>query len=193
MEVVDSFCYLGDVVSAEGGTERTVKARTAAAWRKWRDIAGLLTNRHVPLKSRGSIYSSCVRPVLLYGVEAWSLTKKLEETLQSCDRRMLRYMAGVSLADRVLSTEVASRCGVKPLTVVMRENRLRWYGHVKRRQGEGVLGEVMEMEIPGTRPRGRPKKTWMKNIEEDMSQLNLNEEDVYDRDRWRVLIKSQTH
>ena len=64
--------------------------------------------------------------------------------------------------------------------LVMRERRLRWYGHVKRRQGDGILGEVMQMEIPGTRPRGRPKKTWIKNIEEDMSQLNLREEDVHD-------------
>ena len=193
VEVVDSFCYLGDVMSCEGGVERSIKARTAAAWRKWKDIAGLLTNRHVPLKSRGSIYCSCIRPVLLYGVEAWSITKKLEETLQGCDRRMLRYMAGVSLSDRVASEEVANRCGVKPLLVVLRQSRLRWFGHVKRRRGEGVLGEVMEMEVPGTRPRGRPRKTWMKNIEEDLHELNLNQEDAYDRDRWRALIQRQTH
>ena len=68
-------------------------------------------------------------------------------------------MAGVSLADIVASVEVASSCGVKPLTLVMRESRLRWYGSVRRRQGDGVLGEIMETEVPGTRHRGRPKKT----------------------------------
>ena len=39
---------------------------------------------------------------------------------------------------------------------------------MKRRQGDGVLGEVMAMKVPGTRPGGRPKKMWMKNIENDM-------------------------
>ena len=99
VEVVNHFCYLGDVLSGEGGVERTIKARTAAAWRKWRDISGLLTNKSVPLTNRGGVYSSCVRSVLLYGAETWSLTKKQEEHIQSCDRRMLRYMAGVSLTD----------------------------------------------------------------------------------------------
>ena len=168
VEMVDSFCYLGDVLSTEGGVERTIKARTAAAWKKWKDLAGLLTNRHVPMKSRGIIFNSCVRPVLLYGVETWSLTTRLEDTLQRCDRSMLRYMAGISLNDRVASVEVARICGVKPLDIVMRENRLRWFGHVKRRRGGGVLGAAMEMEVTGTRPRGRPRKTWMKNIEEDL-------------------------
>ena len=106
---------------------------------------------------------------------------------------MIRYKAGISLADKLPGAEVASRCGLKPLTLVMRESRLRGYGHVKRRQGDGVLGEVMEMEIPETRPTGRLKKTLIKNIEKDMCELNLREEDVHDRERWRTLIKSQTH
>ena len=72
----------------------------------------------------------------MYGVKAWNITKKIEESLQSSDRRMQRYMAGAFLADRVASIEVASRCGVKPLTFVIRESRLRLYGHVKRRHGE---------------------------------------------------------
>ena len=92
---------------------------------------------------------------------------KLEETLQSCYRHMLRYMAGVSLSDRVASNEVASRCGVKALLQLLQESKLRWFGHVKRRRGASVLGEVMEMEVTGTTPRGRPKNVWTKNIEED--------------------------
>ena len=106
---------------------------------------------------------------------------------------MLRHIAGISLNDREASVEVARICGVKPLDIVMRENRLRWFGHVKRRRGGGVLGAAMEMEVTGTRPRGRPRKTWMKNIEEDLRKLSLVQEDAYDRDRWRGLIRSQTH
>ena len=90
IEVVDSFCYLEDVLSTEGGVERTIQARTAAAWKKWKDLAGLLINRHVPMRSRGKVFNSCICPFLLYGMETWSLTKILEDTLQSCDHCMLR-------------------------------------------------------------------------------------------------------
>ena len=67
VEAVNSFCYLGDVMSCEGGVERSVSARFASAWRKWKDITGLLTNRHVPLKNRGSVYNACISPPVLYG------------------------------------------------------------------------------------------------------------------------------
>ena len=73
---------------------------------------------------------------------------------------------------------------------MMRESRLSWYGHMRTRQGDGVLGEVMEMEVPGTKPRGRPKETWMNNIEEDMCDWNPLD-DVYDCVTWRAFIKSQ--
>ena len=40
----------------------------------------------------------------------------------------------------------------------MREGRLRWYGHVMRRDQEYVGTKMMEMELPGKRRRGRPKE-----------------------------------
>ena len=97
---------------------------------------------------------------------------------------MLSYMAGVSLSDRVASSEVASRCGVKPLLQVLRESRLRWFGHVRRRRGAGELEEVMEMEVTGTRHRGRPNKVSMRIIEKDLSELNLTQDDAHDKDTW---------
>ena len=187
---MDHFCYLGDMLSCEGGAERAAKVRTAMAWKKWRDVAGLLTNRNVPIESRGNIYKACIRPVLLYGVETWSITRKIEQHLQACDRRMLRYMAGVRLADRVRSEDIERTCGVKSLLFTVRENRLRWFGHAKRREGSGVLGEVMNLQVPGVRPRGRPKKSWVKNIEEDLHALGLTEDDALDRDNWRAIIKT---
>ena len=69
VEEVESFCYLGSIVDREGGVERAVRARVATAWSKWREIAGLLGNKRIPLKNRAHIYSACIRSVLLYGAE----------------------------------------------------------------------------------------------------------------------------
>ena len=73
LQEVREFTYLGDVLDGEGGTDRALKHQTAAGSRKWREISILLCNKHIPLKSRGAVYDACVRSVLLYGSETWSI------------------------------------------------------------------------------------------------------------------------
>jgi len=47
----------------------------------------------------------------------------------------------------------------------------------------------MEYEVEGSRPRGRPKRTWREVVQKDCQALNLNREDAMDPGRWRKLIK----
>ena len=49
---------------------------------------------------------------MLYGSETWAMTKKQEDIMRKCDRRMLRYMARVKWQDGVSSEEVAKRRGL---------------------------------------------------------------------------------
>ena len=192
VEEVKEFCYLGDLLDTEGSVERAVRMRVAAAWRKWREIASLLLNRAIPLRHRGRVYDACVRSVLLYGSEGWPMTDRVQAIVTSCDRRIVRYMAVVSLRDRVRSEEVARRCGVDEVETVMRERRLRWFGHVRRREEDNPVRRVMDLEVDGRRPPGRPKKTWRKTVDDDMRLVGVREEDALDRGRWRAMTKRQT-
>jgi len=47
----------------------------------------------------------------------------------------------------------------------------------------------MEYEVEGSRPRGRPTRTWKEVVQKDCQPRNLNEEDAMDRGRWKKLIK----
>ena len=77
--VVTQFCYFSDVLESEGGAERAVRTRVAAAWGKWREILGLLLNKSIPLARRGMVFDACIRSVMLHGGETWwVLTKRLE-------------------------------------------------------------------------------------------------------------------
>ena len=69
LEIVDSFCYLGDVISCGGGVESVVRDRISCAWSKWRELVSLLVNHSIPLEERVKVYCACVRPALLYVVE----------------------------------------------------------------------------------------------------------------------------
>ena len=192
IEEVKQFCYLGDMLDSEGGVERAIRTRVATTWMKWREIAGLLINKSIPLKNRGRVFEACIRSVLLYGSETWALTKRLEDVLVGCDRRMLRYMTGVTWRDGVSSEEVARRCGLKELSTMLRVRRLRWFGHVERRDGGEALGRVVGVEVAGRRPPGRPRKTWRRCVGEDLAALGIEEEEAMDRNSWKRIIDRLT-
>ena len=62
----------------------------------------------------------------------------------------------------------------------VQESRLKWYGHVLRREDEYVGKRVMAMEVPGKRRRGRPKRRWLDNIKNDLSDRELSGEKAQD-------------
>ena len=69
LEVVASFCYLGDMLSAGGGCEITVTTRVKIAWKKFRELLPVLTSSHFSNKTRGHVYSSCVQSAMLHASE----------------------------------------------------------------------------------------------------------------------------
>ena len=62
----------------------------------------------------------------------------------------------MSKQDKIRNEEIR-RCGVADITEKTREARLRWFEHVMRRKEEESSRIAMEMEVEGTRSRGRPK------------------------------------
>ena len=49
---------------------------------------------------------------------------------------MIRWKCGVSLKDRRTSEELRKLVGVQLITTVIRNGRLRWYGHVMRKSDD---------------------------------------------------------
>jgi len=46
-----------------------------------------------------------------------------------------------------------------------------------------------QLEVEGSRPRSRPKRTCTEVVQKDCQARNLNREDAMDRGRWKKLIK----
>ena len=69
LELVDKFCYLGDMLSVDGDADAAVEARNRIGWNKFRQLVPLVTNKDVSLIVRGRLYSSCVRSNMLHGSE----------------------------------------------------------------------------------------------------------------------------
>ena len=67
-EFVDSFCYLGDMISAGGGAELSSRMRVRCAWSKFRELSPILTSKGASLSIKGKIYKACVQSVMVYGI-----------------------------------------------------------------------------------------------------------------------------
>ena len=89
LEVVLMFCYLGDMLSAGGGCELAAITRCKCAWDKFCQLLPLLPSRHLSLLTRGKVYSSCVRSVMLHATETWAMKVDTLNHLRRNDRAMI--------------------------------------------------------------------------------------------------------
>jgi len=60
---------------------------------------------------------------------------------------------------------------------------------VLRKEDTDWVKKYMEYEVEGSRPRGKPKRTWREVVQKDCHTRNLKREDGVDRGRWKKLIK----
>ena len=58
-------------------------------------------------------------------------------------------------------------------------------GNIRRREESYLLRRAMDFKVEGKRKSGRPKKTWIKWISEDMKPEKVNEATVYNRAEWK--------
>ena len=68
-------------------------------------------------------------------------------------------------------------------------SRVRWYGHVLRRDEDDAQRKALSIKLEGQRKKGRPRKTWRRQVEKVIGGIGLREEDAFDRARWRNGIK----
>ena len=100
LEKVEKFCYLGDMLSKEGGAELVVVTRIRGAWKKFRELAPIVTSKGASLVVKERVYASNVRSCMMYGSETWPLKKEQEAKLERTEMMMVRWMSGVSLRER---------------------------------------------------------------------------------------------
>ena len=164
LEEVEKFSYLSDVISCYGGASEAVSARIGSAWKKFRELSGVLVRKQgLSFKQQSKIYQCCVRAVLLYCCETWELTVADEATLHGVESHMIR-MCKVSLADRVLTDVcgcdgVGDRVGVVKIEDITR-SCLQCHGHIMRGHINSQISEVMEVEITGKKKKSQPWKLW---------------------------------
>ncbi|KAK3541104.1 hypothetical protein QTP86_014143 [Hemibagrus guttatus] len=131
--------------------------------------------RSVLVRIKEKVYRTVVRAAMLYGLETVSLRKRQESELEVAELKMLRFSLGVTRLDRIRNEYIRGTAHVGRLGDKVREDRLRWFGHVQRRESEYIGRRMLDMELPGRRQRGRPKRSvccvyepYLRHVERDV-------------------------
>ena len=91
----------------------------------------------------------------VWGRDLGDESRGFSEAVSHRVRRMLTMICRVTLKDMVESTVIALRVGVDNLEEHLRQKRLKWSGHIVRRDEEVEIKKVFGLNIEGQRKRGR--------------------------------------
>ena len=104
------------------------------------------------------------------------LTKKQEAELAVAEFKMLRFSLGVARMDKINNEFIRGTAHVRQIGDKAREARLRWYGHMQRRNAEYISKRMLCLELPGKRRRRRrPKTRFMDVVREDMRVVGVSD------------------
>ena len=67
-------------------------------------------------------------------------------------------------------------------------NNVRWYGPELRREDGHFLRRSLDLEVEDQRKKGRPKRMWKKQVEEESMKVGLRREDSLCCTKWSVGI-----
>ena len=195
LKQVENFKYLGAIVNEKNLQEKEIVNRIS----KYNSNLGLfyplLKDKHVPVRSKLTIYLSIMRPLLIYGSEAWVLTSKTKSKVQAAEMKALRLIRGVTKFDRMRNDDIRRDLNVDSILEVIEKGRLRWYGHVKRMDEGRYARHYLEWRPDGGRPVGRPRKRWKEGVQEALEKRGETLRDVEeqrlfeDRAAWRQLVR----
>lgn len=169
---VDKFNYLDAMLTTVSSVDADVKHRVNLAWRKWRILTEVQCNSQ---KTNGKVYKTAVHPTLLYGSEFRTVKKMHEQQLIH-----IKEMKTLRRALEMTKLDGIRESFFDPISEKNIDSRLRWYGHMQRRNDDHVV--KIALNIPEEkRRRGHMLLTWWSNVASDKKIAQLPEPTTLER------------
>jgi len=184
---LESFKYLGSILTNDGRCTSEIKCRTAMAKAAFNKKRALFASK-LDLELRKKLVKCYIWSIALYGAETWMLRALDQKHLKSFEMWCWRRMKKISWTDHVRNEEALLR--VKEQRNILHEIRKRKanrIGYILRRNC--LLQRVIEGKIKGgievTERRGRKRRKLLDDLKERRGYSQLKEE-ALDRTMWRA-------
>ena len=125
------------------------------------------------------LYESLVISTLLYGADLWPLSVTEMNKIRSSSPYVPEEIVGITWRDKVRNEDIRKKTGSRKLEDIIKERRLRLFGHVLRMDNSRTAHQATQWELRGyKRKPGRPRKNWVDVIKRDLQQMDLTWEEA---------------
>ena len=139
IEIVNSFKYLGIILSNNSSIEEDINNRLSKASKVFRGLSRLIWYKtSIKLGTKIKLFRSIILSILLYGSETWCPLNSQIQRLQVFVTRCLRIITGISLWQKVGNTELRRMTSIERVEVLMEQRRLRWLGHLHKLENNKI-------------------------------------------------------
>ena len=186
--------FLGSFIDTEKDiANRKGKAIEAAN----SDPEEIFKNKKLPISVKVDALNIYVGSVFLYNSEIWTLTQTLNDKIDSFHRRLLRkYVLNVKYPKLISNAKVYEKTKVTKWSTIVGKRRLTWFGHVNRLHEDAPARKALQFALSEYKQkRGRPKLTWLKQVEKQLREIDVHGIDVIislakDKNKWNDIVTS---
>jgi hypothetical protein len=152
------FCYWGNVVAEDDGASTDVNVRIQKARGSFSKLRKVWLSTSIRKDTKISIFTACVKSVLLYGCETWLVTSEIRRKIQTFVNRCLRYILRMWWPNIISNKDGARR-------YKFRENKnFRWIGHTIGKEDGETTTVALLWNSQGSMKTGRPKNSWRRSV-----------------------------
>ena len=160
--------------------------RKGMAWSACNNLHKIWISK-LDTKIKIQLFKCLIEPILLYGCETWTLSKKAEKRLDGTYTRLLMRVKNLSWKHHPTKHQIYG--SLPPVSSIVQSKRVQFAGHCLRASSE-IISPVVLYKSHSIGRRSR-KLNYVDTIKRD---TGLLEEDLktsmLDRECWRKVVKS---
>ena len=143
-----------------------------APWKKSYDnINSIFKSRDITLLTKVCLVKAMVFPVVLYGLESWTIKKAERQRINAfelwCWRRLLRVPWTARRSNQSILKEISPEYSLEGLMLKL---KLQYFGHLMQRTGSLEKTLILApSKTKGKRRRGWQRMRWLDGITDSMN------------------------
>lgn len=170
LPVVSSIKYLGITIPSDMSRRNSIRSRCASSVALSRALVPYLKKLKAPIEVIMKLYHAIIVPSLIYGLKSCSITQANKKTLMRREISIIKELSSFA-HPRPKQNSIYQLLDGKTINRKVTVQRVRYYGHIKRREPASLLRKALSYHEPHRRKIGRPLYTYNVSLTNDMRQF----------------------